>query len=245
MSLTIPQLLDMDFGYLSGDDLVQWCSPQILIKQYEVNNNALQKGCNTAYGEVASALRTKYNSSAELAKIQFTQAMATSQLTGAAVSGLLITNPGSNYISAPVISITGGGGAGATATAVLTNGAVTGFVITAPGAGYTSAPDVAFTGGAGADTREVVLVKLASILAVRNILGNAQSVSDKTMTDFMWCDKTLKDIRGGQANLVLPSTALYTTAQAAQVYPCPPAPCGPVGPGSIAEMITQNFGTLG
>ena len=51
------------------------------------------------------------------------------------------------YSSAPTITITGGGGTGATATAVLNNGIVTGITITNAGVGYTSAPTIAFTGG--------------------------------------------------------------------------------------------------
>jgi hypothetical protein len=45
------------------------------------------------------------------------------------------------------VSITGGGGTGATATAVLTGGVVTGITITNAGSGFTTAPVIAFTGG--------------------------------------------------------------------------------------------------
>ena len=40
------------------------------------------------------------------------------------------------------MTITGGGGKGATATAILTDGSVTGFIVTNAGIGYTSAPQV-------------------------------------------------------------------------------------------------------
>ena len=54
------------------------------------------------------------------------------------------------YSTAPTVTITGGGGTGATATAVLSGGStgtVTGITITNPGTGYTSAPTISFSGG--------------------------------------------------------------------------------------------------
>ena len=52
---------------------------------------------------------------------------------------------GSGYITAPVVTITGGGGTGATATAVLGTGAQAGQVISyliTPGSGYTTVPTI-------------------------------------------------------------------------------------------------------
>jgi autotransporter-associated beta strand protein len=60
-----------------------------------------------------------------------------------------ITTAGSNYIGAPVVSITGGGGNGATGVATVVGGAVTGVTITNPGTGYTSAPTISLLGGGG------------------------------------------------------------------------------------------------
>lgn len=73
------------------------------------------------------------------------------------VSGFAITSPGSGYTSAPQVSLTGGGGAGATASAVVdldttsaTYGQLTGIHIITVGNGYTAAPTVTITGGGGA-----------------------------------------------------------------------------------------------
>ena len=63
-----------------------------------------------------------------------------------AVTGLTITDPGSGYTSAPLVSF-GGAGDGASATAAVnTTGSVTGVSVTNGGAGYT-APVVSFAGG--------------------------------------------------------------------------------------------------
>ncbi|WP_313178975.1 phage tail tube protein [Stenotrophomonas sp.] len=65
------------------------------------------------------------------------------------LSNIEVTNGGTGYTSAPTVSITGGGGTGATATAIVDSGSVIGVNITNPGTGYTSPPTVAFSGGAG------------------------------------------------------------------------------------------------
>jgi len=56
------------------------------------------------------------------------------------LTGISVTAGGSGY-TAPVVSIVGGGGTGATATATVgAGGAITGITLTAPGSGYTSIP---------------------------------------------------------------------------------------------------------
>ena len=68
-------------------------------------------------------------------------------LEGGAITKIILTNPGSGYTSAPTVTLSGGGGSGATAVARIRNGRVEGVVVTAGGSGYTSAPTVAFAGG--------------------------------------------------------------------------------------------------
>ncbi|MCX7009971.1 MAG: autotransporter-associated beta strand repeat-containing protein, partial [Kiritimatiellaeota bacterium] len=55
----------------------------------------------------------------------------------------------SNYIGAPYVAISSGGGTGATAIAQFdyNSGSVTGIVVTSPGLGYTSTPTVTLIGG--------------------------------------------------------------------------------------------------
>ncbi len=79
-----------------------------------------------------------------------TNGTITNSSTGT-VDHITIGSGGSGYTSAPPVTISSGGGSGATATATVSGGAVTAITITNPGSGYTSAPTVSFGGpGSGA-----------------------------------------------------------------------------------------------
>jgi FtsP/CotA-like multicopper oxidase with cupredoxin domain len=65
------------------------------------------------------------------------------------VGSATMTNAGSGYTSAPLVSFSGGGGTGAAGTANIGAGKVVAITITNGGANYTSAPTVGFTGGGG------------------------------------------------------------------------------------------------
>ena len=72
-------------------------------------------------------------------------ATATAAITGNAVSSFTITDGGEHYKSAlpPTVTITGGGGSGATGTATISaTGIVSGITVSSGGTGYTSAPSV-------------------------------------------------------------------------------------------------------
>ena len=73
---------------------------------------------------------------------------------GISATGLSIGGGNTGYIDTPIVSITGGGGVGATAVADIdySTGVVTGITITNPGNGYTSAPTFTLIGGGGAAT---------------------------------------------------------------------------------------------
>jgi hypothetical protein len=62
-----------------------------------------------------------------------------------------MTNNGSGYNESPIVTLTGGGGSGATAVATVNpaNGTVTGIKIVAQGTGYTSAPSVSINPSTG------------------------------------------------------------------------------------------------
>ena len=227
MSLTVDQLKALSFGYLNGEDLLQYSPPQLLISKYEIDNNSLQKGCNIAYDEIDADLSTRYDLSTEFAKKGFTNGAATATVVAGAVTAAAITNAGTNYGTAPTITFVGGGGSGAAATAAIASGSISAINITSGGTGYTSAPTIVITGGAAADTRASLLVKIASLFAIRNILGNAQNISDKMLSDFAWADKAIRDLRNGQKSLKIVTQSDVTTV------------------GSPAELISSSFNTLG
>jgi hypothetical protein len=70
-------------------------------------------------------------------------ATATPQIINGFVVGTTITDGGSGYTTAPIITISGGGGTGARAVATVEGGVVTGITILNPGSGYTSTPTLA------------------------------------------------------------------------------------------------------
>ena len=61
------------------------------------------------------------------------------------VSSITITAGGTGYNNVPTITVSGGGGTGATATAEIYSGAVTKITVTNIGSGYTSTPTITIT----------------------------------------------------------------------------------------------------
>lgn len=93
-------------------------------------------------GNVLSGWPQVYNDSSYREGGGF-DAVATSTISGGAVSNISVADMGGNYLQTPLISIVGGGGAGATAIATLNAFAQVGSItITNGGSGYTSAPAV-------------------------------------------------------------------------------------------------------
>jgi hypothetical protein len=93
---------------------------------------------------------------------------AATVVVGYGVASVTVGTPGAGYASAPNVTLTGGGGEGATAIAQITSGAISAIIITNAGTGYTSAPTVTLTGGSpttpGAAT--AVLATTGSIKAL-------------------------------------------------------------------------------
>ena len=65
---------------------------------------------------------------------------------GYKITEIKIGNAGSGFTFEPTVTLTGGGGTGATAKAYLGYGKITSIKVTNPGSGYTSAPTVVITG---------------------------------------------------------------------------------------------------
>jgi ABC-type phosphate transport system substrate-binding protein len=92
---------------------------------------------------VGSGTRSFIGSS-DTAVFTGTTATATATISGGQLTGLTITNPGTDYNAQPGVTLTGGGFT--TAATVVAEydgyGHISSFLITSPGAGYTSAPSV-------------------------------------------------------------------------------------------------------
>lgn len=203
MSLTTDQLKSLSFGYLTGADLLQFAAAPLLIKQFEVDPNSLQRGCDLAYSQIQGQLSTRYDIATELNKKGTINAIAKAIIAAGVISSFEVIAPGLGYTAQPTIIVAGGGGIDGAGTAVLLNGSVTAITKTNGGSGYTSAPVVSFSGGIAADTRAVLCVRIASLLALENCLGNMQNLSDFMLTLFKSNRKDLLDIRNGQLNLPL------------------------------------------
>jgi len=78
------------------------------------------------------------------------------------VEKITVTNGGSNYTTVPTVTISGGGGTGATAEASLTNGRVTAVYITNPGDGYKTTPTATVSGGGGSGAVLAVQINSAA-----------------------------------------------------------------------------------
>ena len=101
---------------------------------------------------------------------------ATATVTLANNSGQLfsisVTNGGYGYTTLPNVTISGGGGTGATATAVLNStGSVTSINIVDPGSGYTSAPDVMIDAPPLAQATATGLVSGGSVQSISLTFG--------------------------------------------------------------------------
>lgn len=118
---------------------------------------------------------------------------------GGCISTLTLINGGGGYTAAPTVVFNGGQGTGAIALASVKYGSVSGFTITTPGTLYTLPPVVQFNlaNSQVADQRVAKLVKIISIYAVRNIMGQATALSEKTVADIQEAYTMLTDIKAG------------------------------------------------
>lgn len=237
MPLSLDQLLILPLGYLSGANLARWCSSQLLIKQQQVDPNSLQDSCNLAYSAVTSKLINRYDMKREMANLAPLQGTAVAVLTAGVVTAVNLVNAGGKYSTAPAVTLTGAHTNPAVVTAIITDNVLTGFTIADGGTGYTGTPIIGLAGGLAPDPREPYLVQLVSIMSVRNIMGNAQNVSDYQMGLFKQTEKDLLDIRIAQMNLALyPVPVQVDDPTTGQPFPYPE---------SDALLVRSSFNYLG
>ena len=119
--------------------------------------------------------------------------------TGNGVSATGLSVSGGGFIDTPLVTITGGGGTGATAVANIdANGNLTGITITSPGTGYTSAPTFALLGGGVGNTGSIT----GTPALVTNTSGGFTKAGAGTVT------LTGSNTYGGATNITAGTLAL-------------------------------------
>lgn len=68
MAPTIEDIKALDFGYITGNDLLKYCPLQLLQKKYTVDDKSVEDGVIIAYSEVISKLSTKCDINSEFLK---------------------------------------------------------------------------------------------------------------------------------------------------------------------------------
>jgi FtsP/CotA-like multicopper oxidase with cupredoxin domain len=134
------------------------------------------------------------------------------------VGSITLTNHGLGYSSSPSVSITGGGGNGASAELTFLGASVNSLTLVSPGSGYSTAPAVSITGGGGTGAlASATITNFVSGILVTN--GGSGYTSPPTVdlstggctTD---CATATATISGGQVMSVIVTNggSGYTTA---------------------------------
>ena len=67
-ALTVADIIALDFGYLTGQDLLDFCPSQFLINQETVTEGIIERMVTKAYAEIISQLSSKCQIATELKK---------------------------------------------------------------------------------------------------------------------------------------------------------------------------------
>lgn len=104
-----------------------------------------------------------------------------------AVMRLRVTAQGTGYTSVPTVTISSGGGAGATARAIMNPAGtkVIGLELLTAGTGFTSNPTVAFTGGGGTGAAATAEIQPAGAVLVKEETAKLDN-EDARMSSLFW-----------------------------------------------------------
>jgi len=109
------------------------------------NSQALNSAATLVFNDWVDTIRVNSDTAAITGIQSWTEQLYFQKVTSGTV-----TAAGTGYTSEPTVTISGGGGSGATARAFITiDGRVAGIIITAAGSGYTSTPTASISGGGG------------------------------------------------------------------------------------------------
>lgn len=81
--------------------------------------------------------------------VKYTNDGGSGQVSTTGINTVAVGTAGTGYTSAPIISISGGGGTGAKAYAEISGGGVSAIIVTNSGYGYTATPTILIEGGGG------------------------------------------------------------------------------------------------
>jgi hypothetical protein len=130
------------------------------------------------------------------------------------IQGIDIISGGFGYADPPTITISGGGGTGATAVATITEGAVVAVTLTSRGRGYTSVPDVTISGGGGEgfDCRAVIARGVSGTQRIEN--ANMFVLTDefhvyKCLDNNQGAESTYKPIGTVVAPVIMPDGYMW------------------------------------
>ncbi len=145
------------------------------------------------------------------------------------VTSVTLTDPGTGYTTAPTVTLSGGGGTGATATAVMAShstmdGHVSSITVDAPGTAYTTPPTVTLSGGGGHGATAV-----PTMTAVTTVTGWVNSLTLTSGGSGYTSVPTVSISGGGGSGATAIADISTTSAVTSIVLDSAGAKCYPVG----------------
>lgn len=129
------------FGYVSNPFVIFDGLPSV---GNDVATATANRGANGTIASITMVNKgSAYGGSPSVRISSGENGIGTAAVVAGEVVGIAVTDAGEFYSSAPIVTLTGGGGTGATATATVNAaGAITAFTVTNGGTGYVTAPGV-------------------------------------------------------------------------------------------------------
>jgi hypothetical protein len=184
----------------------------------------------------------------------FSQPGSTSVGTPLRLLSVRVTAGGSGYSSPPNVTISGGGGDGATATAVISGGVVTAVNLVNPGYGYTGTPNLTFSSGSATAvvlTEELAPANVASSVYYSPHAGKvfAHQAGRVSVT---WVTSAPQQVPGGSAQRYLFRQETFNVSSASSIptrtmywtekeYTAPPVALPAAGVQSVTPIYNANF----
>ena len=156
------------------------------------------------------------------------------------VQGINIISGGNSFTSVPNITISGGGGTGATAVAVISSGSLLEINVTASGSGYTSLPDVSIVGGGGVGFSVIATLSTQEkFLAEERVSATDLSISANVIANTPASVQTIDLTTGGTGYTAAP----IVTVQASPAGGTTATATATINSGVVTSITITNIGT--